>query len=286
MSIKESSATALVRARGIGIFCFNPNKKQGEMALIRDKRHTLTVKVQKPVFNDGSDKDTVNYSTVIEYQHIDPMNVCIEIEGIGNPVVDGYEVYKNGKFDRLNPADNDENDFRWLVNLEGEEMHERLLTKQESLKNGSRSPVTKLFIKNGVFYARTINKKLFFERVKKDANDSVIERTDFGHVAETVAAKIEADSVSFKIRIGTEEHSHILPRVSGSPYKIEINNMDLDQENPISDMPDFYNFLVSADGQSFDLEPKIDESDSGGSISKSGSCHAIVSEQDSIENFV
>jgi hypothetical protein len=286
MSIKESSATALVRARGIGIFCFNPNKKQGEMALIRDKRHTLTVKVQKPIFNDGSDRDTVNYSAVIEYRQIDPLNVCIEIEGIGNPIVGGYEIYKSGVFDRLNPAESDENDFRWLVNLEGEEMHERLLTKQESQVNGSRSPVSKLFIKNGIFYARTINKNLFFEKLRKDATGAVIERTDFGYVAETVATKIEADFVSFKIRIGTEEHSHILPRISGSPYKIEIDNMDLDQENPISDMPDFYNFLVSADGQSFDLEPKKDESDSGDSTSKSGSCHAIVSEQDSIENFI
>jgi hypothetical protein len=286
MSIRESSATALVRVRGIGIFCFNPNKKQGEMALIRDNRHTLTIRVAKPVFNDNSDKDTVNYATVIEYQHIDPINVCIEIEGVGNSVVDGYEVYKKGEFNRLNPSESDEHDFRWLVNLEGEELHEKLLTKQESLKNGSRSPVSKLFIKNGLFYARTINKNLFFEKLKKDANNNVIEKNDFGYVAETVAAKIESDFVSFKIRIGAEEHIHIFPRISGSPYKIEISNMDLDQENPISDMPDFYNFLVSSDGQTFDLEPKNDNSDSGNSISKSGSCHAVVSEQDSIENFV
>jgi len=286
MAIREGSATALVRARGLGIFCFNPNKKQGEMALIRDSRHTLTVKISKPVFVDGTGKDTIHYQDVISYQAIDEMNVSIEVEGIGNPSIEGYEIYQSGEFDRLNGADNDENDFRWLVNIDGEEMHGQRLAKNENLRAASRPPVSKLFIRNGLFYARTINEKLFFEKVRKDGEGNELEKTPFGNVAETVAAKIEAEKVAFKINIGGEQHTHILPRIAGSPYKIEINNMDLDQETPISDMPDYYNFLADTTGVSFDLEPLKSDETSGGSVGRLTSCHVIASDADSIEEFL
>ncbi len=286
MSIREGSATALVRARGLGIFCLNPNKKQGEMALIRDARHTLTIKISKPVFVDGTGKDTIHYQDIISYQAIDTMNVSIEIEGIGNPLVEGYEVYQAGNFDRLNGEENDENDFRWLVNIDGEEMHQKRLSKNENSLKLSRPPVSKLFVRNGLFYARTINENLFFEKVRKDNDGKELEKAPFGNVAETVAAKIEAENVSFKINIGGEQHTHILPRISGSPYKIEINNMDLDQETPISDMPDYYNFLADENGVSFDLEPVKSDETSGGSVGKLNSCQSIVSDADSIEEFI
>jgi hypothetical protein len=286
MAIREGSATVLVRARGLGIFCLNPHKKQGEMALIRDGRHTLTVKISKPVFVDGTGKDTIHYQDVVSYQAIDTRGVSIEIDGIGNPSVEGYEVYQSGEFDRLNGADNDENDFRWLVNIDGAEMHGQKLAKNKNMLAASRPPVSKLFIRNGLFYARTINEKLFFEKLQKDANGETIEKTPFGNVAEAVAAKIEAEKVSFKINIGGEQHTHILPRIAGSPYKIEISNMDLDQETPISDMPDYYNFLADENGVSFDLEPIKSDEKSGGSVGKLTSCHVIASDADSIEEFL
>jgi hypothetical protein len=291
MAIREGSATALVRARGLGIFCLNPNKKQGEMALIRDERHTLTLNVLKPVFVDGTGKDTINYQNIISYQAIDKLGVSIEIEGIGNPSVEGYEVYRSGDFDRLNGEQNDEHDFRWLVNIDGGEMHGQRLSKTENSLGQSRPPVSKLFIRNGLFYARTINENLFFERVRTDdAGGGELEKTPFGNVAETVAAKIEAEKIAFKIKIGGEEHTHILPRVAGSPYRIEISNMDLDQDTPISDMPDYYNFLADAGGVSFDLQPVIDEEIRqrivGGAVGKKTSCQAIVSDAASIEEFL
>ena len=256
------------------------------MALIRDARHTLSIKISKPVFVDGTGKDTIHYQDIISYQAIDTMNVSIEIEGIGNPSVEGYEVYQSGEFDRLNGADTDENDFRWLVNIDGEEMHQRRLSKNENALSQSRPPVSKLFIRNGLFYARTINENLFFEKVRKDGEGNELEKVPFGNVAETVAAKIEAEKVSFKLKIGNEEHTHIFPRISGSPYKIEINNMDLDQETPISDMPDYYNFLADERGVSFDLEPVKSSETSGGSVGKLSACHSIVSDADSIEDFL
>ncbi|MBS1794315.1 MAG: hypothetical protein JSS81_10700 [Acidobacteria bacterium] len=284
MSIRESSATALVRARGLGIFCLNPERKQGEMALIRDGRHSLAIRVAKPVFVDGSGRDAVQYREIIAYQSIDAMNVTIEIEGV-EPSIEGYEIYAPGDFDRLG-EDVDENDFRWLVNIDGAEMHGRRLAKAESASGRSRPPVSRLFIRNALFYARTINENLFFEKVRRDETGAAVERTPFGHVAETVAAKIEAARVVLRIAVGAETHTHVLPRVAGSPYRIEIENMDPDQETPVSDMPDYYNFLAAADGVSFDLEPLKTDETSGGPIGKLTSCHAIVSDAGSIDEFL
>ncbi len=47
MSVNESSATALVRFTGLGIVCFNKDRQRGEIAVIRDNKHTLSIKIQR-----------------------------------------------------------------------------------------------------------------------------------------------------------------------------------------------------------------------------------------------
>jgi hypothetical protein len=68
MSVNESSATALVRFTGLGIVCFNKEKQRGEVAVIRDNEHELSIKIQRPVFQDSGGNDVVVYRDIAAYQ--------------------------------------------------------------------------------------------------------------------------------------------------------------------------------------------------------------------------
>ena len=82
MSVQESSATALVRFTGLGIVCFNKERQRGEIAGIRDNKHILTVKIQRPVYQDGAEKDLIVYKDIATYENLPKEDVRIEIKNV------------------------------------------------------------------------------------------------------------------------------------------------------------------------------------------------------------
>ena len=77
MAIIESSATALVRFTGLGIIIFNKEKQRGEVAIIRDEKHQLSIKIQQPRFKDGIDKDIIVYEDIASYANLPKKDVEI-----------------------------------------------------------------------------------------------------------------------------------------------------------------------------------------------------------------
>src|SRR5919112_599812 len=117
MPLNESSATALVRITGLAIVCFNEEQRRGEVAIIRDQKHTLAVKLQRPVFHEGGGDDHIGYQDVACYHDLPKENVRIEITSSGAGAAEGFEVYKGeGDFDRLDSPD--PQDFRWIVHMD------------------------------------------------------------------------------------------------------------------------------------------------------------------------
>jgi hypothetical protein len=282
MSVKESSATALVRFTGLGIICFNQAERRGEIAAIRDNKHTLSIRIQKPVFQDGADKDIIVYQDVAAYEQLPKDDVQIELRVVGKSAIEGYEIYQRGDFDRLDSAD--ANDFRWVVNMNT--LHNEASLKPTAEK---RYPITKIYIGNGLFYAHKLDKNLFFEKVELDASGTAKQREIFGNVAETIGVKLEGEEVSFTIRIGSGEETHTLRRVDGLPFRIEIKNMDYSLNAVYSDMADYYGFLSSPTGNRFDLAPVIDDAGdqlaSGGDVNQVQFCHPVVSDLPSIDEL-
>jgi len=273
MSVNESSATALVRFTGLGIVCFNQERQQGEVGVIRDDKHELSIKIQRPVFQEGDGNDVVVYQDIATYHSLPKEDVQIEIKALGTPAIDGFEIYQSGDFDRLNATDL--NDFRWIVNM-------NTLHGETPLAPGTeaRYPLTKIYIRNGLFYTHKLDTNLFFEKVAKDASGADAEREVFGNVAETIGVKIEGDEVSFTTRIGGNEETQTLQRIEGLPFRIEIKNMDYNANAVYSDMPDYYKYLSSADGHRFELSPVVedDTADSavGRPINTMDFCHPVV----------
>jgi hypothetical protein len=270
MAVHESSATALVRFTGLGIVCFNKDKERGEIAAIRDNKHTLTIKIQKPAYQDGVDNDVIVYQDIATYHKLPQDDVQVEIKAVNAPAIEGYEIYQSGDFDRLDSAD--VNDFRWIVNMSS--LHgETALAPAGQQKH----PLAKIYIGNGLFYTHKLDRNLFFEKVEKDSSGAPRQREAFGNVAETIGVKIEGDEVKVTVRIGAREETHSLQRVDGLPYRIEIKNMDYGAGAIYSDMPDYYRYLASPTGNQFDLTPVIEES-GGESISQLDFCHPIGSD--------
>lgn len=271
MTVKEGSATALVRFTGLGIVCFNKDRQRGELGVIRDHKHTMTITIQRPVFQEGSGNDVLFYQNVVTFEELPREGVEIEIKAVGNPAIDGYEIYQPGDFDRLDSPDS--NDFRWLVNLNS-------LHGDTSLTPGAADhyPLTKIYIGNGLFYTHKLDTNIFFEKVEKNPSGNATAREVFGNVAETLGVKIEGDEVSFTIRFNGKEETHTLKRIEGLPFKIEIKNMDSSPNAVYSDMPDYYKYLDNPNGVHFDLNPIVE--DSGGVVADSVNsrefCHPIV----------
>jgi len=271
MPVQESSATALIRFTGLAIICFNPQEQRGEIGIIRDAKHLLSIRAQQPVYQDGAESDTIVYRDVVSYDGLPKENLHIEIKAHGGPV-DGYEIYQNGDFDRLGAAD--KNDFRWLVSMNDLHSNSALSPTSEQ-----PYPLSTVYISDGLFYTHKLDQNLFFEKVEKDANGVEGQREVFGNVAETLGVKLEGDEVSLTIRIGDEETTHSFPRVAGLPYRIEFKNMDYDTGAVYSDMPDYYKYLASPSGKQFELKP-ISEDDSaasqGGAVNQEDFCHPII----------
>jgi hypothetical protein len=282
MHVKESSATALVRFTGLGIICFNEDKQRGEIAAIRDNKHSLTIKIQQPVYQDGAENDLIVYRDIAVYQNLPKDKVQIEIKALRNPAVAGYEIYHGGNFDRLGSTD--VNDFRWIVNMD--RLHGDTALRPAAER---RHPLTKIYIGNGLFYTHKLDTNLFFEKVKTDENGAAQQREVFGNVAETVGVKIEGDEVGFTIRIGEREETHSLKRADGLPFRIEFKNMDYNENAVYSDMADYYGYLSSPDGNRFDLTPIVEddgcETGGGGSVNQKQFCHPVTSDLPSIDEL-
>jgi hypothetical protein len=284
MSLRESSATALVRFTGLGIVCFNDEKRRGEVAVLRDGKHTLSVKLQRPVFQDGAGGDLVVYKDVAVYDNLPNEGVQIEIQAKGRGAVEGYEIYRGGggDFDRLDSPD--PHDFRWIVHMDSLHGGDAPL---RPTKEG-RHPFTRLYISNGLFYTHKLDTELFFEKLEKDSGGSVKGREVFGNVGETIGVKLEGEEVVFRITVGGREESHTLARVEGLPYRVEIKNMDYGANAVYSDMPDYYGYLASDDGSQFDLAPMKEEEDGaqqaeGGAVNAKDFCHPIATDLSSID---
>jgi hypothetical protein len=270
MPIQESSATALVRFTGLGMILFNDDRRRGEIGIVRDNKHTLTLKIQKPAFKEGADADVIVYEDVAVYENLPKEDVEIEITS-EQPAIDGYEIYQSDDFSRLDS--DDFNDFQWIVNFN--ELHGN--APLVSAGAADRYPLTKLYINNGLFYTHRLDQNLFFEKVATDGENTT--REPFGNVAETIGVKIEAETVNVTIRFAGKAETHSLKRVAGLPFRIEIKNMDYNADAVYSDMPDYYRYRTPAAGGQIALAPVIEGGGNqrvkGGAVNQDDFCHPI-----------
>lgn len=273
-------ATAFVRSTGLAIICLNEKNQRCEIGFLRDEKHQFGLAVKCPVY-EGGKNDFVDYREVVSYNYLPSENVRVEIKTKGAPEA-GCQIYQNGvDFDRLTAKDT--NDFRWLVDL-------KKLHDNSALNSTAQQPypLTRVHLLSGIFHTHQLDEDLEFEKVKRDASGVEALPVNFGRVAKTLGARIYGDEITLTINIGDTKIKHVLPRIAGLPYIIELNNMDPDTQEIYSDMPDYYKYIASPCGEQVELRPikKVDPAGTEGyAISLEDFCHPVVFPMESLDQL-
>jgi hypothetical protein len=258
MPIDTSSAAAIVRFSGLGVLCFNGDT--AENLFLHEAGHTLTVEIFEPLLErlgnffidnpeEGKGLATFRrfpdnplkgkwYKRLTVYEDLDatqldtsgvPKEISIKVTGDLNPALSTVEPFEatTTEFVRTDSA-NDDNDFRWMVNVTREALlGDPLLGCRVS---GAVPTNSLLEIKNAVFYTETLatdesGGRLVFKKVENVPSGTP--RFDglpaFGNIADEIGAMIDAAKVKVEVKIGDEVHTHMLPRIA-EPYIIYIKN--------------------------------------------------------------
>ena len=173
MKPNPKQATAVLFTDGIALSCFT---KAGtcQIAFVRHEHHDFSVDILEV-------DDATNTSVPVSHNLDLGNGQSIVLEAI-NPVYGNSTSYEaDGGFDRR--THQDEKDFRWVVDLEGE-MHGRKLNLNSPASQSS-SPVTLLTVNHANFYTETLFK---YEVLKIRRGDT--SGVEFGRIADVVAADI------------------------------------------------------------------------------------------------
>lgn len=213
---------------GLMIFCYNDKTGQCEVAFHRDSaKHDLVVQVFKdcrPVYDQLVPMSAQKLEIGIQKKKSD---------------VSYYYVGSPDNFDRTN---GDGQDFRWLLDLEGDDFFAGKLDKQPAFFK------TKLYVEQGTFYTVQRTKSKFkakggkYNGHKKDS------------IARCIAARIELsgdDCLSFKLDGSDLLSSPIC--VDGSSYEIYFRNECKGCASD-NDFHFVFDALKSVPGGRFDLE--------------------------------
>ena len=304
-TINDRPDFVTVGSLGLGINTFATKPPRGETAIIRKRNHTLSVKVFK--LKPGGQMEKVkDFGGAADDATALPDDTEISIRATLNPKIMGYAKYTLAQLEFVRlalsaaldagilPA-NYIFDLRWLMDLEGCEVH------NSKLQPVKKKKFTKLFIHNAEFYCRSL---LPLENSAKPARQgrqvgqvthtpdgkivdySGSSQVNIGYVGHELGAKIEADEVVISVN-GDSYELRKANLETGERYFIQIINQCPTPSN-VSDFPVLYDLLQV--GQAGVVEVKIDLLSSGAkeefapTVKFCGSVHA--SKQDGISDLL
>jgi len=281
MPITRNDATAIVLLRGIGLACFNTSEDRCEAAMIRDDKHIFTLIVSRlGILPSGE----IGWVPIVQRPNLQMDEVSISVRTEGECPTKGVDYFTNGAFIRTDDANNDEDDFRWVVNLEGDEMHGVPLVKNDDIQDPDKRTFSEVQIYDSIFFGQMPPRDKWPEYPYFLKSEVGGNQVDFGYIAETLGAKIIAEKVKVKLTVGDSRERWEWAHVPSSPILIEISNVDPDLESMDSDLPVLYTYLQDEDGTTYELLPRPDST--GGMVRGKTYCHITRLDQTTIENFV
>lgn len=254
MGLDHSKATATIAFRGLLVFCIN-DENQCEMAFVEHTNNNLALNIRL-VFPNGVE-------LTIKHSLLPSRGIRIETT---NPDPPGVYCFKKGVFDRKN-TEGDPEDFRWVMDVEGPEFHDKSLTITSSPSvDGAAQLKTRLQITDCVFYANRVPGQIIARDRTDDNVTGVAAAPVFlGPVADIIGADIvcKNDPSSGIVLTNEEGQRLVLPRADGIRYEIEFNNACGVPSSPAdsTDFSIYYNVLSDPDGVTFDLRDVVDAED-------------------------
>lgn len=249
--LDEGASTATISMRGLGLFCFN---EQGafESGFVRQSSHKYMIEIMQS--GAGSSRPRLR---IVDLEG----DVNIEVINPARAVAHRFET---GSFERAGEANN-ARDFRWILDLEGAEMHDRQIEPKGRMPQASGKRLNRLTINAGTFYTKQVS-VAEYARVRTD--DQNAPPQFLGSIAEEIGAEIECtddDGSGLLITINNGAQMQVfLPKLSDVKYEINFNN---DCPAPTGSAPDssdfrlFYNIIRDSGGREFDLALAVDPHD-------------------------
>lgn len=237
--LNHSEASVTVTFEGLLALCVN-DKNQAEIGALRNSHHELTMEVNTIT----RQRDRERTSTVRLPVKVNE-DIFIEAVNASKP---GVSLYKNEGI-VFNRADGtgDPEDFRWVMDLEGPEFHNRKLTitRPEMLR-------PRIFIPTGTLYTQEIDS----QPMGLTAAGDDLHWTYLGKLAKIIAADISfgaGDEVI--VRSGVNGSNAIrLKRQPGTRYAIAIKNTRHTMTGIArNDFHFWYDALQDNTGKMFDL---------------------------------
>ncbi len=246
--LDHSKAFVKMTFEGLLLFSIN-EKRQMEIGALNHEHHKFEFQIRK-ITGKGS--------TIVNF----PVDSAkeIRIEAV-NQSGEGVSTYLNNDIPFNKDADQgDPEDFRWVIDFEGKEFHDRklTLTNPEMLR-------PRIHINSGIFYTQKKSTELL-GRVNWDFDSPWL---FIGKAADAVGADIQVDRNNNEVvlTLGDKGSAPLrLKKEPGTRYEIVVRN-ERHQFMPMGDGADFrlwYNVLSDSSGKKFDIR-RVEEYDVSGS---------------------
>jgi hypothetical protein len=230
MALLDSPTITLV-FRGLFLLAFDEDNKFCQLGVIEADRHRLKINIK-------TNAASLPNPSALSFE-IPDGDICFGVLGRTNAV----DKYEPGPF--LRDPSHDRRDFRWVLDLEGPELHDRQLTiRAGSLKRS-------IFVINGLFYT-------YYCRSVRIVAPSSAAKVAF--IAEEIGCDIylygEEEAV---FRYGPDEgHTIKLKREPDISYEISIENICPEEEgaspSPVSDFAHYYDVVDVPAAQQFKVD--------------------------------
>jgi len=223
---------------GLLAFCFDKQRKQCQIGIhSKTDDHELRLRfVKKGPDPENESEQTLTISHSLIRQASD---LWLDVEGELTPEQCAAEPFIPGSLD---DPPTDPQDFRRVVDLEGEYFYNRLL----KVRKGVLKPI--LFVAKGLFYTATLSSDSYraVPVASTRAAGAIAAGRNLGHIAEYVGANIYLThpNQALVLRMGRNGPELLrLKREEGMTYEVTIENSDTPQAPAGSDFHYYYDAI-------------------------------------------
>ncbi|HEX8089308.1 MAG TPA: hypothetical protein VF762_10670 [Blastocatellia bacterium] len=261
MPLDHSKATVTVSVAGIALSCINKRERDRcEISILKCDRHRLTFDIQKIELHPRT-LEPVRSCLIPHSLSLDDDIAITLAQPLSDEFINcerGTSKYMGREFDRLRDI-GDEEDFRWIADLEGPEFHNH---KLKTINRYKIKPT--IFITDGILYTRQKTDEVF-ARVSADGGTSPVALGRLAHGINADIACVDGGAVMISnvydrgVPDAARCPSVRLPKDDLSRYRITIeNHCRLQDDSEGTDFRLFYDVLKDPDGKRYDLRRMVE----------------------------
>jgi hypothetical protein len=246
--LNTSQATAILSYSGLALFYFIP-KSAFRAQILRRPDHDFSFSVTKVEPSGSYDLDlgALDIESDIHFEVV-------------NPAKSGFLRFEKGNFE-IDGKQNDKNDFRWIVDMEGPKLHGKSLQKLRPSSAGSQIRLQELAVSDGTVYTSRISKEVYGRETLGQPNEPGVL---IGQIAQEVSVNLECrDEAGSGLRILNPKTKKPLwlPKEKDVQYKINVKNIcdvDMTGGQGASDFVLYYDVLRDPGDVRYDLKRVVD----------------------------